>query len=109
MSISSLINANGESCITSRATDTVDEIGVSVSYWALLGSGTIWLQPASTSLITEYAKRNISITNRGYSATNLNIKEGDRITINDIHYLVRGIKDNAGLGQLFDYRLEQVL
>ena len=109
MSISSLINANGESCIIERESVGFDGIGAAVSSWSTVTTSQIWLQPLSTNETLEFEKRGIKITHKAYTYADNVAKEGDRITTDNKAYIIAGKKNHAGMDQMWSFVLREVI
>ena len=89
-----------------KATDGTITEGTPTTVATIAG----WLQPASTFLINTYGQRQIVVTHKLYVATDPTAKPEDVITDpGGTKYIVKGVKNQAGLGRLFRVDVEELI
>jgi len=110
MSIATMIRKAGQSLTHERQADARGPSGARKnSAWATVASNVrCWLQPASGRLAERFAAQQIAVSHVVYTETDLNPLGNDRLHIGSRYYLVRGVVDNAGLGQLYAYAVEEL-
>ena len=68
----------------------------------------MWRQPMSSAERIMYERREISVDSKVFVAVNPNIAEGDRLEMSDGNYIVRGVVDQAGTGEIWRLNVEKV-
>lgn len=66
------------------------------------------VQPASAATIEWYQRRDIVVTHRVYCAEQIDSQQGDTIAIGTRRLVVRGIRDVAGMGHLWEIDCEEL-
>jgi len=66
-------------------------------------------QPASAITIEQYQRRGIAVTHRIYVAGDVGAQEGDTLAIGARRLVVRGIRNVAGMGHMWELDCAEVL
>lgn len=105
-----MINLHGGPAKVYRRQSTGNTDGTALDTWpedTTLDPFNAWPQPALSTVVERYGKRDLIVTHSCFMDINLGLKQGDVLEVSLIRYAVRGVEDQAGLGRLFAIRLEE--
>ena len=108
-----MINSNSQKCDIERPQEIRSRTGglIQEGFESLATNKDIWLQAADSNLIEDFKKRNMEITHKAYIVQDVGILEGDRITnvtgFTGKSFIIKGIEDQAGRGEVFKLGLEE--
>lgn len=111
MNVTGLISLHGRAVQARRAmrTDSTGTGGRKLQYQNLGAEFLGWKQPIRATERTEYAARNIRVSSKLYSNVNPGVVEGDILLIGATAYVVRGVEDQAGLGRVYCFLIDEHL
>lgn len=110
MSVATMIAKAGQTLTHERQADVRGLSGARASgNWTTLASNVrCWLQPASGRLAERFAAQQLAVSHVVFTATELSVQGNDRLHIGSRYYLVRGEVDQAGLGRVYAYAVEEL-
>ena len=110
MSIASMI-AKGGTTLTHERQDSEqrDAIGGRRMAWIELAAAVAcWAQDAGGGIVEEYGRLDLRVSHSIYVERDLAVRANDRLTIGATRYLVRGVRNMAGMGRLWRIDADEV-
>ena len=108
MSIASMIAKGATTLTHQRRGTTQDTIGGRRNTWSTVASGVrCWMQPATARTLERYRQQQMIVTHSVYVQQDLACQANDRLVIGSRTLIVKGQRDSAGLGRLWEIDVEE--
>lgn len=102
------IREYGETMIIEAATEVKQPDLSRKTTWSTRSTMFGWLQPTSSALRIKYEQRQLVVTNKILIAIEPSASEGDRVNIDSVYYLIRGVVNQSGVDVMWRLDVERV-